>query len=41
MASIRTAIDLKLFNLLADNDGPIAIAKLQEITGAEFALLGP
>lgn len=40
MASIRTAIDLKLFNHLSNGDGAETIAKLQELTGAESDLLG-
>ena len=35
----RIGIDLKIFNILADNDGSQTLAKLQQATGADTLLL--
>ena len=40
LACIRTAIDLKLFELLTQADGPLTVDQLSESTGANPVFMG-
>lgn len=40
LACIRTAIDLKLFELLTQADGPLTVDQLSESTGANPVFTG-
>jgi len=40
ISAIRTGVDLKLFELLANGEGPISIANLHEASGCDYTLMG-
>ena len=40
LASVRTAINMKIFNYLAENEVPLSVSRLAELTKVDPVLLG-